>query len=363
MRKVSSITLLSFFLFPFSFLIVHAQYAPLVESGKAKQKDGNHEGAISDFTGAIKQHAVEVQKYLKQMEDKDASSLKGEDSTVASTILPPLGQGQINFAIPYYLRGYCYSITGKNNSALEDFNTAIKINPTYGSAYYQRGKLLWSTGKKEEGCMDLGMAGSLKDTSAREMFDEKFCWKEAVLAYNDASSKIRLSDFQGAFDQIQKAIKLCPDSANYLGLRGRAYLGLGNYDLAMFDFDKAISMSATSVDAYYGRGLAYYMRSKWQQAFDDLAKAIQLDERFAEAYLYRAYTCEGMEKNQSALFDYQQVQRLKPGDTHAFFKSGLLRNSMGDAKGACSDFKRAATMGHTEAQDYAEKCNQIKKNK
>lgn len=340
MQKSSSAILLSLFIIHYSFFIAFAQSNPLVESGKAKQKEGNHDQAIVDFTSAIKQNQSQVEKHLNQKEDA-----------------PPL---DANLALPYYLRGYSYSVTGNNNNAMADFNTAIKINPALGSAYYERGKLLWTIGKKDEGCIDLGIAGSLKDSSARELFDEKFCWKEAVLAYNDASSKVRLNDFAGAFDQIQKAIKVCPDSANYLGLRGRAYLGLGKYELAMQDFDKAISLSPNSVDAWFGRGVAQYSKSNWQEAFDDLSKAIQLNDRIAEIYLYRAYTCEGMDKNQSALYDYQQVQRLKPGETLAFFKCGLLRNSMGDIKGACNDFKRAANMGHTEAQDYAEKCDKMK---
>ena len=154
MRKLSSIILFSFFIFNCSFLIVHAQPDPLVESGKVKQKTGNHDGAIYDFTSSIKKNDSEVQKYLSQLEeyDKMSSSEKAEKGIEAPLV-------NLNFSIPYYLRGYCYSITGKNNSALEDFNTAIKINPTYGSAYYQRGKLLWTTGKKDEGCSDVGMAG------------------------------------------------------------------------------------------------------------------------------------------------------------------------------------------------------------
>jgi tetratricopeptide (TPR) repeat protein len=115
------------------------------------------------------------------------------------------------------------------------------------------------------------------------------------------------------------------------------------------------------VDAYFYRGVAYYSKNKWQEAFDDLAKVILLDEKFSDAYLYRAYACEGMEKNTSALYDYQQVQHLKPKDGLAFFKSGLLRSAMNDAQGACNDFKKAASMGYAEARDYADKCNTVKK--
>lgn len=356
MKKTISAILLSLFSIHYSCFIGLAQSNPLIESGKTKQKVGNHDGAIADFTGAIKQNELVVQKYLEQIEEYD--KIPAFEKTQKGIEVPPV---DVTVAVPYYLRGYSYSATGKNKEAMNDFNTSIKLNPKMGSAYYERGKLLWSTGKKEEACMDWGMAGSLKDSSASAMFDEKFCWKEATAIYKEASSKVRLNEFQEALNVIEKAVKLCPDSANYLGLRGRAYLGFGNYELAMQDFDKAISLSQKSIDAFFGRGVAWYSKGKWQEAFDDLTKAIQLNDRFADAHLYRAYACEGMGKNQSALFDYQQVQKFNPGSGLAYFKSGLLRSAMNDQTGACKDFNRAASMSYTEAQDYAEKCNTTKK--
>ena len=37
-------------------------------------------------------------------------------------------------------------------------------------------------------------------------------------------------------------------------------------------------------------------------------------------------------------------------------KSGILKNEMGDKKGACADFNKAASFGSTEAADYAAQC-------
>jgi tetratricopeptide (TPR) repeat protein len=316
-----------------------SQTNPLVVSGMAKQKKDNYIGAIADYSGAINKNEPQVQQYLKKSGELNA------EKTVDSS-----------FAIPYYLRGVCYSAIGKNNDALNDLNTAISINSKFGAAYYERGRIEYGSGKKDEGCIDLGRASSLGDSAAKEIFDEYFCWKDAVIAHTEAVSKLRLNEYQGALNEIQIALKFCPDSARYLALRGRSYLGLGENDLAMADFNKSISLSANNPEAYYGRGSAYYMLKKYQEAFDDLSKAIQLDSKFIDAYLYRAYACEGLEKNQSALFDYQQVMRLKPYDPLAYFKSGLLKNSMNDKKGACRDFNKAATLGNTEAADYAAQC-------
>ena len=70
----------------------------------------------------------------------------------------------------------------------------------------------------------------------------------------------------------------------------------------------------------------------------------------------RAYACEGMNKVQSALYDYLQVQRLEPNDPIAYYKSALLKDANGDKKGACADFKKAASLNHAEAADYAKDC-------
>ena len=347
--------LLLFYCILFSIFICNAQSDQNIATGKAKQRAGNHNGAIYDFSQSIKEHNAEVEKYLSALEEytKIPSFEREEKGMQAPSV-------DTKLSMAYLLRGQSYSLMGKNNEAIGDFGTAISINPKMGAAYYERGKVLWSTGKKEEGCIDLGIAGSLKDSLGTELFDEKFCWKEAVSNSAEASSKLRLNDFQGALDKIEPAIRLCPDSGRYLGIRGRALLGLGKYEPAMKDFDKAIATGQKCLDAYLGRGMAYYMKNKHAEAFADLSKVIDMDNKQVDAYLYRAYACEGMDKNQSALFDYQQVQRLKPTDAMPFMKSAQLRGSMNDPKGACNDYKKAAALGNSEAIDIYEKCSKAK---
>lgn len=351
MKKTFFLGLLSAFALLAIPMTLTAQNDPNVNQGLLKQKSGNHSGAIADFTEAIKANISEVQKYMKELEAYNKIS---DFEKAEKELKPPPVDAK--YAVPYYLRGVSYSVMGNNDKALDDFNMAISIDPKLGKAYYERGRLLWTLGKKDEGCIDLGRGGSLKDSLSRDLFDEKFCWKEAVTNASDAASKLRLNDYQGALTAIEKSIQLCPDSANYLGMRGRALYGLGKVEAAMRDFDRAISLSNTCVDAFYGRGMAFLQKRKYQEAFDDLAKALALNNKLADAFLQRAAACEGMGKNSSALFDYQEYQRLKPSDANGFYKSGLLRNEMGDKKGACNDFKRAAAIGHQEAEGYLSQC-------
>src|ERR1035437_10801 len=166
----------------------YSQQDSLLLSGKVKQKKGNYIEAISDFTNAIKRNEAEVQLYIKKFDEYN----KFTDFEKAEKELnkPKIDS---SFSIPYYLRGISYSYTGKETEAMDDLNAAIKINSKLGAAYYERGRIKHNSGKKDEGCIDLGTASSLGDTSAKEMFDEKFCWNEAVAANKEAVTKLKLN--------------------------------------------------------------------------------------------------------------------------------------------------------------------------
>lgn len=338
-------------LFLVSAQLSFSQSDTALTNGVARQKEGKHAPAIWAFSNSIKVHEEEVQVFLNAWDEYQKVS--EFDRAEKGMTYPPI---EVAYARAYYLRGKSYAAMNQNGEALNDFTIAIKIDQKSGAAYYERGKILWTEGKKYEGCYDLSVARSLKDSLAQETYDEKFCWNEAVALHKDAITKLKLNQFDIALELIRKSIQLAPDSAAFLVVRGKCYSSLEKLDLAFADFDKAIAALPDNLEAYFGRGMAFLTKRKFQEAFDDFDKAIRINGNFADAYLNRAYACEGMNKVQSALYDYQQVQRLKPRDPLAYYKSGLLKQENGDAKGACADFKKAASLEHPEAADYAKDC-------
>ncbi len=335
-----------------AFSSIYSQSEVFYKNGLSKQSAGLHDNAIVEFTKAIIGNEAAVQKYLVKWNDfQKNSKFENAEKNIEA---PPV---DIALAKPYYHRGVSYAALKMKEEAIQDFTTAININQKFAKSFYERGRLLWDSGKKYEGCSDLSSAKSLGDTLSVDLFDNKFCWSEAVTYYKNAQSSIKLKQYSKAFDLITKSIQLSPDSAVYYGVRGMCYLGMEKLDLAFRDFDKAIAGSPNNIEALFGRGVAYYTKRKYQESFDDLNKAIQLDSKFSDAYLYRAYSCEGMNKVASAIYDYQQVQKLNPRDPIAYYRSGLLKNDNSNPKGACADFKKAAALGSAEAADYANGCD------
>lgn len=187
------------FAFVFSTHLVLSQSDSLMASGLAKQKVGSYDQAIADFTAAGKKSEAAVQEYVKKWDE--GQKYTEFERAEKGIELPPI---DIAFARSYYMRGISYAAIKKNEEALADLNTAIKINPKSGEAYLERGKLLWATGKKYEGCCDLRMSIALGDSLAKEVFDEKFCWNEAKLYYEDALLKIKLNQFDQALHRYRK---------------------------------------------------------------------------------------------------------------------------------------------------------------
>ena len=68
---------------------------------------------------------------MKQGEYQEAI----DDYTSAIKINPDDADAYVN-------RGAAYHNLGKHQEAIDDFNTAIKINPDYAKAYYNRGMLM-----------------------------------------------------------------------------------------------------------------------------------------------------------------------------------------------------------------------------
>jgi len=58
-------------------------------------------------------------------------------------------------------RGVVFYAKGQNDLALEDFNQAIKTDPKFGRAYYQRGMLSETEGRYHQALDDIEKAGSL----------------------------------------------------------------------------------------------------------------------------------------------------------------------------------------------------------
>lgn len=129
----------------------------------------------------------------------------------------------------YLNRGNAFIDIGNYRQGLEDFNEAVRINPSYALAYYNRGR-----------------------------------------AYYD------LRKYELAITNYSRAIELNPQYDEAYGNRGNVYYLLGNYRLAIMDYNKTIALNPNIAIPYYNLGLIYSKMGYKEKAIIYFKKAEKL---------------------------------------------------------------------------------------
>ncbi len=111
--------------------------------------------------------------------------------------------------------------------------------------------------------------------------------------------------WQEAIELLGAAIAQDGQDAQAFLLRGNAYKGLGQNDLALEDYNQAVSLDPNSATAFNSRGLLYFETGDNQLALADFAQAIQLTPTFALAYRNRAEVQKSLGNSAAAALDLQ----------------------------------------------------------
>ena len=102
-----------------------------------------------------------------------------------------------------------------------------------------------------------------------------------------------------ALSEYNKIITLYPDDPEAYRLKGLTYVAAGELWAAIESYDKSIELSATSV-AHQNRGDAYLKMGAWESAKFDYTDAIKLNSKNADLYNGRAIAKTNLGQNVTA---------------------------------------------------------------
>ena len=137
-----------------------------------------------------------------------------------------------NLSIEFYNRGNAYDGKGEYDRAIQDYDQAIRLNPSNADAFNNRGV-----------------------------------------------SYFHKSDYDRAIQDYDQAIHLNPNHATAFYNRGVAYKRKGDHDRAIQDFDQAIRLNPSDATAFNNRGTAYDDQGEYDRAIQDYDQAIRLKDR------------------------------------------------------------------------------------
>jgi tetratricopeptide (TPR) repeat protein len=323
----------------------------IIKNAEAKLTAADPEGAVTDFSTAIRLNNAVTETYLDKM--KKYGSLNEFQRTTSD--MPDGFVYNHELAVPYYGRGRALQMQGKADDALADLEKAVTIDPKFADAICERGIVLISKDMKDKGCMDLRKAKVLGNAKAKELYEKNTCSAMSGTFIKAGDEKFEKKDYAGALADYTAAIQLNADSAAPYLKRGQCNVFLKKCDKAISDYNKAFKIRPDTVQVLFLRGLAYNAASNYKAAFDDFSKVIRKDPNHYDAYMQRGAACEGMENFRSACYDYSEAIRIKPADGLAYYKRGLANQDAKD-NSACKDFKMAVSFGYEDAKSLADGC-------
>jgi lipoprotein NlpI len=165
----------------------------------------------------------------------------------------------------YLYRGIALEKSGQPERALEDYNRAIALDPSYSEAYDSRGVLYQKKGLVDKAIDDFNRSIVLDPSSGKAYFNRGFIHAETGM-------------FDQAIKDFNHALAIEPSFADAYANRGIAYALSGRQGLALADFNKAIELNERSADAYFDRGKLYYASGQKERAREDFQKSCDLGD-------------------------------------------------------------------------------------
>ncbi|MDX2216465.1 MAG: protein kinase family protein [Oculatellaceae cyanobacterium bins.114] len=231
----------------------------------------------------------------------------------------------------YFNRGVVHTQQEELQSALEDLDRAIQLDPNMAQAYYERGNIWFELGDRQRAIADYTQTIRLTPNIPK--------------AYvNRGTARAESGDEAGAVDDYTQAIQVDPTfPAAYLN-RCLSRSNLGDHQEAIADCTQAINLQPNSVRAYQNRGLARRRLGDLTGAIEDFNIAIRLDPQDPDPHYNRGLARDELGDKQGAIADYTTAIQRDPEHVFAYYDRGVARVEAGDKQGAIADFQQSATL-------------------
>ena len=268
------------------------------------------------------------------------------------------------FAVAYYERGNAWAIQMQYDKAIADYSEAIRIDPKFAVAYFDRGNA-WADGEHEhdKAIADYCEAIRLDPKHARAYYARGDSWatkREDDKAIADYSEAIRidpkkLARLHGPRHGLvggprrnttrpspisTRPSESIPKTSRLLQmprprLGEEAGVRQGHRRLQRGHPDP----SEIRPDAYCERGLAWQDKQEYDKAIADFNEVIRLDAEYDRAYYNRGLAWQSKQEYDKAIADFNEAIRLDPRQAYSYHNRAWIWATCPDAK--YRDGKRA----------------------
>jgi len=231
--------------------------------GLAETKLGHYDEAVLWLDSAIKLERKSADYYVNRgiaFEGLKKDSAATADYQKALVIQPDHPVAMNNLAVLKRKLG-----TG----GLEDMDHVIDSDSSMLNPYLERAQMRFDGGFYK---------GALEDYNSAIRINDR----NPEIWLNRGLTKEKLNDLKGAYSDYTQAIELDEDFVKAWTNRGNVLSKQGRMNEAVEDYSAAITFVPDHAVAYYNRAIAYHKLKQSQKACDDLKKAEELGHKVEE---------------------------------------------------------------------------------
>lgn len=248
-----------------------------------------------------------------------------------------------NDALSWTNKGDAYITLKDFANASKTYEEAIKVNPGYHDAQFNLATVYFNS---------KDYANAIKwFTSAIQVY-ESTGKPDPDAYYNRGTAYINLKEFDKGFADYQKAQQQGTKMAPEIIHRdlGDAYNGLKQYDRALAEYDESLKYKKDP-NIYYLKGNAYASGlGQFEKAIEQYDQALLLKPEYLDAVNNKANSLAMLGRAKEAIPMFDLAIKLNPNGANYYNNRGLAKNTVGDRAGACEDWRKALSMGFTQAQ-------------
>ncbi|KAL2789997.1 tetratricopeptide repeat protein 6 isoform 1 [Daubentonia madagascariensis] len=217
-------------------------------------------------------------------------------------------------AFAYCRRGAIYRKLGKLQSAMNDLQEAIRLEPLFLNAYWHRHFIYLFQDKINEALDDLNYINKYNRNNA-----EAYLSKAEIFRGK--------KDITLAILNYSQAIKCRPTDADIYFRRGEMH-EIANRVLAIDDFSRCIHYNPKRTDALLKRALFYFENDNWIAAIQDFTDLLNIDPQNSQARTYRGRAYFKRNFHKQATQDFSVAIHLDPNNWLAlYYRACLFRKS------------------------------------
>ncbi len=197
-----------------------------------------------------------------------------------------------NYTKAYINAGVIYYNNNQDSLALLAFNEAIKHDSTYALAWFNLGNIHFRSGQYEKALQDFNKAESMG-------------YQHYNFLIIRSKAHLQLGNVEDAFNDLQNQTVKYPKPNSYIEF-GWFYHQRKEYQNAIQQYNFAL-LEGPNRNAFVNRGLAYYLINDYSSALNDYNAALEMDSNFYPTYHNRALVYQALNDTTQALQDFNQA--------------------------------------------------------